>query len=109
AEVAVTAHGRHAESAAARQAVVDAREGVDHPAIERKEEQIVKTGWQVPAVQGLVEDAVARDGAVVLEALGEKGQRVDVLVLDAAAVVPEVVERLEHRRVELALVEVVLG
>src|SRR5207245_5336586 len=106
AEVAISAHGGHERTGPARQSIADAGDGIDHPAIERKEKEVFEAGRQVPAWKRLVEDAVAGHGADILESFGQDRHGGDVLVLDAVPVVPEVGVRLEDRGVDLALAEV---
>ena len=101
--VGVAAERGHEGSGWTRQAVVRTCHRIDDTAIEREQEQVFEPGRQVPARLGFVEDAVTGDGAVVLEPFGQKADRGDVLVLDAAAVVPEVAERFEDGPVGFAL------
>src|SRR5258708_1120538 len=109
AKVSVSACGRHEEAAPARKPIMDARDRVDHTAIKRKQKQVLEARRKVPTRPWLVEDAVAGNGALVLESGGEECDRRDVLVLDPVAVVPEATVRFEHGRIDLALAEVALG
>src|SRR5260221_5266964 len=109
AQVSVSARGRHEEAAPARKPIVDARNRVDDTAIKRKQKQVLEARRKVPTRPWLVEDAVAGNGAVVLEPGGEECDRREVLVLDPVAVVPEAAVRFEHSWIDLALAEVALG
>src|SRR5262249_35285343 len=102
-QVSIAADRRHEESRPTRKSVWRTCDRVDHTPIEGKEEQVVEAGRKVPPKPWFVEDAEAPNGAVVLEAANHACEGRDVLVLDAAAVIPEVRRCLENGRVELAL------
>src|SRR5260221_6368896 len=100
---------RQVEAAPARQPVVPPSDRVDDTPIKRKQKQVLEAWRKVPTRPGLVENAVAGNGAVVLESRGEECDRRDVLVLDPVSVVPEAAVRFEHGWIDLALAEVALG
>src|ERR1700716_1355747 len=109
AKVGVTAEGRHEDAGWTWEAVAHTGRRIDHAAVERKQQQILETGRQVPAVLRFIEDAVTGDRAVVFEPFGEDTDRGDVLVLNAGPVVPEVAERFNNRWIGLALTREDLG
>src|ERR1700682_1728872 len=73
AEISIATKGRQEKTRPAGRAVLNACDGVDHAAVERKEQQVLEARRKVPAVQRFIERAVTNDGAVALEPHGQRG------------------------------------